>query len=114
MTKEKAKKETGEAKAGKESEQCNDKKCPFHGSLSTRGRYFKGIVKKIIGKRAVIEFERLIYYEKYERFAKARTKLHAYLPDCMKKTVAVGDLVRIGECKPLSKIINFIVVEKIK
>jgi len=114
MVKEKAKKEMEEAKVSKDIGECKDKKCPFHGSLSVRGRYFKGIVKKILGKLAVIEFERLIYYPKYERFAKAKTKLHAYLPDCMKKTIVVGDLVKIRECRPISKIMNFIVVERIK
>lgn len=93
---------------------CSDKKCPFHGNLKVRGRYFKGIVKKIVGKRAVIEFERLIYYKKYERFAKFKTKLHAYMPECLRKNIAIGDLVKIGECRPLSKIMHFVVVEKIK
>jgi len=98
----------------KGSIECKDKKCPFHGNLSIRGRHFKGIVKKIVGNRAVIEFERLVYYKKYERFAKAKTKLHAYLPECLKKEIAVGNLVRIGECRPISKIIHFVVMEKIK
>jgi small subunit ribosomal protein S17 len=111
----KEKKEIVESMSSKtEKLECKDEKCPFHGSLGVRGRYFKGTVIKIIGKRAVIEFERLIRFKKYERFAKARTKLHAYLPDCMKKQIAVGDLIKIGECRPLSKIMHFIVVEKIK
>lgn len=97
-----------------EKTECNDERCPFHGNLSIRGRYFKGIVKKIINNRVIIEFERLISFKKYERFAKAKTKLHAYLPTCMKKQIAVGDLVKIGECRPLSKIMHFVVMEKIK
>lgn len=95
-------------------EECNDKKCPFHGQLSVRGKYFKGTVIKVIGKRAVIEFERLIYYKKYERYAKKKTRLHAYLPQCIAKTIKVGDLVKIGETRPLTKIIHFVVLEKIK
>ncbi|MCX8194189.1 MAG: 30S ribosomal protein S17 [Candidatus Pacearchaeota archaeon] len=96
------------------NEKCDDAKCPFHGNLSIRGKYFKGVVIKTIGKRAVIEFERLIYYKKYERYAKKKTKLHAYLPQCLAKKIRVGDLVRIGEVKPLTKIIHFVVIEKIK
>lgn len=106
MAKEKGKKETEVA--------CKDMKCPRHGSLSVHGRNFQGTIKKIVGRRVVIEFERLIYYKKYERFAKARTKLHAYLPECMKGEIKVGDVVKIGECRPLSKIMHFVVLEKIK
>ena len=113
MTRKKEKKETEEAKISKNFE-CNDRKCPFHGELKVRGRHFKGTVKKIMQKRVVIEFERLIYYKKYERYAKEKTKLHAYLPDCMKDSVKVGDRVKIGECRPLSKIIHFVILEKIK
>lgn len=97
-----------------EKVECEDKKCPFHGQLSVRGRHFEGTVKKIIGSRAVIEFGRLIHSKKYERFAKAKTKLHAYIPSCLRKTIALGDSVRIRECRPLSKILHFIVMEKIK
>lgn len=117
MTKEKKEIVESIPKAEKdktEQIECKDEKCPFHGHLSVRGRHFEGVVKKIVGKRAVIEFGRLIRSEKYERFAKAKTKLHAYVPDCLKKTIALGDSVRIRECRPLSKIMHFIVLEKIK
>ncbi len=91
---------------------CHDEKCPFHGTLSVRGRYFQGIVKKIFGKRAVVEFERFIYYKKYERYAKARTRLHAYIPSCL--DIAIGNIVKVGECRRLSKIMHFVVLKKIK
>ncbi len=97
-----------------ENEKCDDKKCPLHGELSIRGRHFKGIVKKIVGRRAVVEFERLIYIKKYERFAKASTRLHAYLSKCLADKIKIGDTVEIGECRPLSKIMHFAVIKKIK
>lgn len=96
----------------KEKVSCNDAKCPFHGNLKARGRVFEGIVKKKFPKRIVIEFERTIYNNKYERYMKKKTKIHARLSDCI--NVNVGDLIRIRECKPLSKIIHFVVVEKLK
>lgn len=96
------------------SDKCDDKKCPIHGQLSIRGRFFKGTVIKIFNQRVVIEFERLIYIKKYERFAKASTKLHAYLPKCMIGKINVGDIIKIGECRPLNKIVHFAVIEKIK
>lgn len=96
------------------SETCNDKNCPIHGKLRLRGRTFKGVVIKKLDKRIVIQFERVIYVRKFERYKKTETKIHARLPDCMKKEVEVGDLVKIQECRPLSKIIHFVFLEKIK
>lgn len=97
-----------------ESTKCNDKDCPVHGSLKTRGRTFKGKVVSKNTKRIAIELERVLYVRKYERYAKSKTKIHARLPSCMEKEVSIGDLVQITECRPLSKIIHFVVVKKIK
>ena len=93
---------------------CIDKKCPIHGNLKTRGRSFQGYVKKKFQKRIVIEFERTIYIRKYERYLKKKTKIHARLPDCMEKDIQIGDYIKITECRPLSKIIHFVVVGKVK
>jgi len=82
--------------------------------VGTRGRIFEGIVTKKFPKRIVLEFERMIYVRKYERYAKLKTKIHARLPDTMEKVINVGDLVRVHECRPLSKIIHFVAVQKIK
>jgi len=82
--------------------------------VGTRGRLFEGIVTKKFPKRIVIEFERMIYVRKYERYAKLKTKIHARLPDSIEKNINVGDLVRVHECRPLSKIIHFVVVQKLK
>ena len=94
--------------------ECHDKNCPIHGQLSARGKSFQGTVKKIVGARAVIEFSRLIYYKKYERYAKARTRLHAYMPECFRDKIKKDDLVKIMECRPLSKIMHFVVIKKIE
>ena len=111
----KTKKETTERKVEKIVETiCNDKDCPVHGNLKIRGRVFKGRIIKKFHKRIVIEFERMIYVRKYERYAKSKTKIHARLPVCMEKKVEVGDLVKVQECRPLSKIIHFVFIEKIK
>ena len=99
-------------KKSKKKTQCEDK-CPFHGTLSIRGRHFKGSVKKIIESRAVIEWERVVYYPKFERYAKLKSKLHAHIPKCLLSEIKVGDYVEIGECRPLSKIIHFSIIKKI-
>jgi small subunit ribosomal protein S17 len=96
-----------------EKESCTDKTCPIHGSLKTRGRTFKGVVISKSKKRIAIEFERMVYVRKYERYSKTKTKIHARLPDCMEKQIEIGDLIKIKECRPLSKIIHFVVIEKL-
>lgn len=93
---------------------CNDPKCHIHGNLKVRGRTFEGKVIRKFSKRITIEFKRMAYVRKYERYAKSKTKIHARLPDCMKSDINMGDLVKVQECRPLSKIIHFIVIKKIK
>ena len=93
---------------------CHDPNCPFHGKLSVRGRGFQGKVIRKFHKRIAIEFERTIYVKKYERYAKLKTRIHARLPDCVEKSINVGDYVRIEECRPLSKLIHFVVTNKIR
>ncbi len=116
MTKEKQtkmKKETSQNR--KESETiCNDRDCPFHGKLRTRGRVFEGIVIKKFNRRVAIELERMIYIRKYERYAKSKTKIHARLPECMENLIDLGDTIKVKECRPLSKIIHFAVIEKVR
>jgi small subunit ribosomal protein S17 len=105
-----------EIKKSKEKNQeivCTDKFCPRHNSISVRGRSFKGKVIKKFPKRICIEFERTIYIKKYERYSKRKTKLHARLPDCMANEINIGDYNEIRECRPISKIIHFIVIRKI-
>ena len=114
----KMKEKTKEKKIEKENAPvettCKDKDCPTHGNLKARGRSFEGEVIRKFHKRITIEFERMIYVRKYERYAKKKTKIHARLPKCLEKEIQKGDLIRIQECRPLSKIIHFVVVKKIK
>ncbi len=98
----------------KNKEKCNDKKCPIHGNLKTRGKIFEGLVIKKFPTRVTIQLERPIYIKKYERYARSRIKLHARLPACMAQEINIGNHIKIRECRPLSKIINFVVIEKIR
>lgn len=93
---------------------CNDEQCPTHGRLAARGRIFSGEVIKKFPRRIVINFERTVFIRKYERYAKKKTKLHARLPECMENSVHIGDYVQIMECRPLSKIIHFVFIKKIR
>jgi ribosomal protein uS17 len=95
----------------KEKIEC-EKRCPWHGEISVRGRHFEGFIKKIVGQRAVVEWQRVVYYPKYERYAKTKSKVHAYIPKCLFNDIKTGDYVEIGECRRLSKIMSFIVLKK--
>jgi len=91
---------------------CKDKDCPFHGSLKCRGRIFIGVVISTkMQKTATVEFGRQYYLPKYERYEKRRTRIKAHNPDCV--NAKDGDIVRISECRPLSKTKNFVVIENL-
>jgi small subunit ribosomal protein S17 len=112
----KSEKKLGSNKTDKDSNACADHFCPIHGinKLKLRGRTFEGKVTKKHHGRIVIEFERVLYIPKYERYEKRKTRLHARMSDCMKDKVQIGDLVEIAECRPLSKIIHCVVTKRIK
>jgi len=97
-----------------EKSSCADATCPEHGSLKARGRIFKGYVIKKFPRRIAIEFERTIHIRKYERYAKRKTRIHARVPSCKENEVKVGDYVEIQECRPLSKIIHFVMIRKVR
>jgi small subunit ribosomal protein S17 len=82
--------------------------------IGTHGKVFQGTVIKKFPKRVVIEFERMVYVKKYERYTKTKTKIHARLPESMENKINIGDLIKVQECRPLSKIIHFVVIEKVK
>lgn len=78
----------------------------------TRGRTFEGTIIKAFPHRVVVENERTVYIQKYERYYKKKTKLHARVPKGMQ--LQAGDRIKLRECRPLSKIIHFIVISIIK
>ena len=96
----------------KEEVECKDKKCPFHSNVSLRGRTFVGkvIANKMQGTVRV-EWQRKINVPKYERFEERRSRIIAHVPSCM--NIKLDDKVKITECRPLSKTIKFVVVEKL-
>ncbi|MCA9485231.1 MAG: 30S ribosomal protein S17 [Nanoarchaeota archaeon] len=106
MTNEKTKKQTEKSKM-------NETKLPA-GAISSRGRSFQGTVIRKFDKRVTIEFERTVKIPKYERFMKKKTRIHARLPEKFIDSIHKGDLIRVKECRPLSKTIHFVVVEKIR
>lgn len=109
MAKKEEVKKTGlDVKAPKNS--CDDPKCPFHGSISLRGKSFIGtVVKAKMQKSVVVQWERRRYVPKYERYEKRRTKVKAHNPPCI--NAQEGDRVRIHETRPISKTVHFTIIQ---
>ena len=86
-----------------------DKKCPFTGNVSIRGRILKGLVISTKMKRTiVVRRDYLHYIKKYRRFEKRHKNVAAHCSPAF--PVKEGDIVTIGECRPLSKTVRFNVV----
>jgi len=87
-----------------------DKKCPFTGTVSIRGRILRGIVVSTKMRRTVvIRRDYLHYIPKYNRFEKRHTNISAHCSPAFK--VKEGDVVTIGQCRPLSKTVRFNVLK---
>lgn len=93
--------------------ECSEDDCPFHGSLAVRGRTLEGtVVSTRMQKSCVVQLNYTRYNNKYERYSRMRSRITAHSTACL--PVKVGDMVRIAECRPLSKTKSFVVVEIIK
>ena len=92
---------------------CADVNCPFHGRLPVRGQIMEGVVVSDKAPKMVVVLRSYLKkIRKYERYEKRRSKIHAHNPPCI--AAKVGDVVKIAECRPLSKTKSFVVVEKKK
>lgn len=88
-----------------------DKKCPFTGNVSIRGRILTGIVaSKKMKRTIVIRRDYLHHIKKYNRFEKRHKNLSAHLSPCF-RDVNLGDVVTVGQCRPLSKTVRFNVLK---
>jgi small subunit ribosomal protein S17 len=94
------------------SKACEDENCPFHGTLSVRGIILDvQVVNVKMDHTVVVMRERRHRIEKYQRFEKRSSRFLAHLPPCV--NVGVGDMVKVMECRPLSKSTNMVVVGRI-
>ena len=83
-----------------------DKKCPFIGNISIRGRILRGtVVSTKMKKSVIVRRDYLHYVTKYKRFEKRHKNIPCHCSPCFR--VNEGDLVTIGQCRPLSKTIRF-------
>merc|ERR1712156_1078486 len=91
-----------------------DKKCPFTGDVSIRGRILTGIVKSMkMNRTIVLRRDYLHFIKKYQRYEKRHKTLSAHMSPCF-RDVNLGDLVTVGQCRPLSKTVRFNVLKVAK
>ena len=87
-----------------------DKKCPFTGNVSIRGRILKGVVVSTkMNRTIVIRRDYLRYVKKYRRFEKRHNNLSCHVSPAFR--VKEGDVVTVGQCRPLSKTVRFNVLK---
>ena len=97
----------------KPKKSCDDRDCPFHGTLSIRGRVLDGVViSDKMDKTVVIRRDYQFYVPKFKRYMRRHSHINAHNPPCL--AVKEGERVRIAECRPLSKTVSFVVVEKME
>ncbi|KAL7736334.1 hypothetical protein ACLKA6_014806 [Drosophila palustris] len=88
-----------------------DKKCPWTGDVRIRGRILNGVVRKTKMQRTiVIRRDYLHFVRKYSRFEKRHRNMSVHCSPAF-RDVEHGDIVTIGECRPLSKTVRFNVLK---
>ena len=92
---------------------CSDHDCPFHGGLSIRGRTLEGVVVTAkMEKTVIVMRDYLNYMPKFKRYERRHSHIPAHSPPCI--NVKEGDRVKVAECRPISKTVSFVVVEKLE
>jgi len=91
---------------------CTDQHCPYHGTLSVRGQIITGVVSSTKMQHTIIvKREYMHHVPKYERYEKRTSLYAAHCPPCL--DIQQGDKVRIAECRPLSKTVSFVAIDKL-
>jgi len=99
--------------AKKPKKTCDDINCPFHGSLALRRRTMEGIVvSDKMDKTIIVRRDYLKYVPKFRRYERRRSNMAAHNPPCLE--IKAGDKVKLVECRPISKTVSFVVVEKLE
>ncbi len=96
------------------AEDCKDQSCPYHGTTRIRGKITQGVVVSKKSKNTVIiRRDYVQFIKKYQRYERRNTRLACHLPDCLLSEIEIGDLVKVGESRKISKSKAFIILEKI-
>lgn len=87
-----------------------DKKCPWTGNVSIRGKLLRGtVVSNKMKRTIVIRRDYLHYITKYNRYEKRHKNVPAHCSPAFK--LNIGDSVIVGQCRPLSKTVRFNVLQ---
>ncbi|PRQ74876.1 40S ribosomal protein S11 [Rhodotorula toruloides] len=82
-----------------------DKKCPFTGLVSIRGRILTGkVISTKMTRTIIIRREYLHFVPKYSRYEKRHKNVAVHCSPAFR--VEVGDIVTVGQCRPLSKTVR--------
>ena len=76
----------------------------------TAREFIGEVVSDKPNKTVVVQVERRVSHPKYKKIIRRRAKFHAHDENNQYK---VGDRVRIRECRPLSKLKTWEVVERV-
>ena len=88
-----------------------DKKCPFTGDVAIRGRIIRGmVISTKMNRTIVMRRDYLHYIRKYQRYEKRHRNIPAHCSPAFKR-IKEGDIVTIGQCRPLSKTVRFNVLK---
>mmetsp|Transcript_7879 Transcript_7879/g.18111 ORF Transcript_7879/g.18111 Transcript_7879/m.18111 type:complete len:158 (-) Transcript_7879:119-592(-) len=87
-----------------------DKKCPFTGNVSIRGKILKGMVISNKMKRTIIIRRNYLHYiKKFNRFEKRHSNVAVHCSPAFEPKE--GDIATVGQCRPLSKTVRFNVLK---
>ncbi|ONM16158.1 40S ribosomal protein S11-1 [Zea mays] len=86
-----------------------DKKCPFTGTVSIRGRIIAGTCHSAKMNRTIIVRRNYLHFVK--KYEKRHSNIPAHISPCFR--VKEGDHVIIGQCRPVSKTVRFNVLKVI-
>ncbi|CAM0945275.1 unnamed protein product [Alopecurus aequalis] len=101
-----------------------DKKCPFTGTVSIRGRIIAGTCHSAKMNRTIVVRRNYLHFvKKYQRYEKRHSNIPAHISPCFRvregdhnphrPILPLEDTVIIGQCRPLSKTVRFNVLKVI-
>ncbi|MDH5783346.1 MAG: 30S ribosomal protein S17 [Candidatus Bathyarchaeota archaeon] len=92
---------------------CDDRNCPFHGTLKVRGRILEvTVLSAKMDKTVIVKRDYQFYVPKFKRYERRHSHIPAHNPPCL--SVKEGDVVKVAECRPISKTVSFVVIEKLE
>ena len=80
--------------------------------MESKGRVLSGVVVSDKADKTIsVKIERKVKHPKYGKVIKRSTKVHAHDEN---NTAKIGDFVSIQECRPISKLKTFVLIESEK